>query len=209
MLNEQYIVNNISFLHPTSDRYSGNHCDKIGVALNNINNTAYTYKDIIQSIEIGNLIGDDDLYVVGFDLDEYDDNFFNLHVFFKSKSKRDLLGLMREFSDNKAMLLMDFERRGIVLCKDSNEISKVKKAYPVAIQVELQDTRYQEEYIVHHNFYNAMLKMYKYDNKYFLHLTNSRHHPIIINLVMDNFGENVLMGDTKEELLERFYNGFT
>lgn len=208
MLNQNYVINNISYLHTLRDEHSYNKCDKIGVALNNVTNTAYSYEEILKSINISNLLDQDDLYVVGYEVDEYDNNFVNLIVFFKSKSNNELLGLMQEFNDNKAMLLIDFERRGIVLTKDADEIAKVKKVYPVTIKIEPSDNRHQEEYLVHHNFYNALLKLYKYDDKYFLHLTNSYHHSIIIDLVMNKFGENVLMADTKEKLLDRFYNGF-
>lgn len=206
MFSQKYGVNNISFLHPYKERnefISSNQVDNLKVCLNTLDNKAYLIDDLISKFNSFNDIKDNDLIVKGFELDEYDDRFVNIVVHLQSRTRSELYDLFQEFNANKALLIMNHDDFTIEITKDGNLISMVKKVYPVAIKVN------ETDYLVHHNFYNGLLSMKKIGDKYVLYMTSNGANPLIIDLIMNKFGENVLIGDSKEELLERFYNGFT
>lgn len=198
----RYIVNNTSFLSSVSKHYDRSQVKQVMVCLNFLDNKAHELYSVLESGEqILNLSLDDDLYIADYKYEEYDGPFVNLIIYIESESGIDLTNLFFDFRDNKAMLVMDNQNR-IYLTKTPVVINTVKKVYPVAIEVG------ENQYMVHHNFFNGLLPLRNDNGNWSLEVCNAKTYYVIRDLVLSKFDSPYITGYSMESVLKDFYNAF-
>lgn len=200
----KFVVNNISFLHTSAKDYDPSQVKTVGVCINFLDNKTYELHDVLAMTKDLQSFTDDDLFITKAKIDDYDGEFVNLMVFLESRSNKDLIGLMREFSDKKAMLVVGDD--GVIfLTKDEHVIKQVKKVYPVAVPY----IGSNDQYVVHHNFFNGLLPLtHMKNNQWYLQLYTAKTHDVIRDLLHKKFEDDHLIGDSMDVVLDRFYNAF-
>ncbi len=206
MLN--YSVNNLSYLSmhkENSDFLSANKVDNVTVALNFDDNKAYKTDEIIEKLNATDFKFDhDDLLIHNIKVDEYENGFNNILISFRSKDKKELLGLSMDFNNNKCILLYNVESNKLEICYDISKLMTIKKAYPVLIPLNEDD-----QYIMHHNFFAGSMYVYNTGVKYVMELITPRTHQVIQELLWKKFNEFNLVADSLDELISTFYYAFT
>lgn len=202
-----FIINNCSYQAGGKDSYrvTGNKVDNIKVAVNTTSNDFFELNESFDHYIGKELKSNTDLYINSLNIEEFDNvnglQIYNLIAEIRSKTNRELISEWNSFNEN--ILIYDKNDDSFDIVKE--KVSAVKRVYPLVIQTD------ESNFIMWHNFFNGFIHINKNsDGLYVMHLVTPRTDKLIANLLKGKFGNNwLLTGDSLEELIDKFYDGFT